>query len=94
MPQVPEDHRFRVVPDWVCEVLSPSTERKDRNVKMPIYANDGVAYAWLVDPQQRHLEASALDSGGWRLIAEASGTDSIAAAPCDALEPELRNLWS
>jgi Uma2 family endonuclease len=30
----PPVHRIEVVPDWVCEVLSPSTESKDRKVKM------------------------------------------------------------
>lgn len=30
MPRLPEDHRFQVVPDWICEILSPSTERYDR----------------------------------------------------------------
>ncbi len=45
LPRVPEDHRFTVVPDWVFEVLSPSSESRDRKVKMPIYARFGVAYA-------------------------------------------------
>jgi Uma2 family endonuclease len=94
MPQIPEGHRFEVIPDWVCEILSPSTESKDREVKMPIYAHYGVAYAWLVDPKRRILEAYALDSGEWRLLAEASGNDAIAVAPFDALKLELSNLWS
>ena len=94
MPQIPEGHRFEVVPDWICEVLSPSSESKDRGIKMPIYARYGVAYAWLVDPTRRTLEAYALDSGEWRLLAEASGNDVIAVAPFDALKLELSNLWS
>lgn len=61
---------------------------------MPIYAHYGVAYAWLVDPKRRTIEAYGLESGAWRLLAEASGNDSIAAAPFDALKLELRNLWS
>jgi Uma2 family endonuclease len=42
MPRVPKDHRFAVVPDWVCEILSLSTEHKDREIKMPL---SGVAHA-------------------------------------------------
>jgi Uma2 family endonuclease len=52
MPQLPRDHRFEVSPDWVCEVLCPATARKDRIVKMPVYARYGVAWLWLVDPLQ------------------------------------------
>ena len=94
MPQIPQGHRFEVVPDWVCEILSPSTASKDREVKMPLYARYGVAYAWLVDPERRTLEAYGLDNGGWRLLAEASDRDAIAVAPFDALTLDLANLWS
>ncbi len=93
MPRIPEGHRFEVVPDWICEILSPSTASKDREVKMPIYAHYGVAYAWLVDPKRRTLEAYALAEGAWRLLAEASGSDTIAVAPFDALQLDLNNLW-
>ena len=42
MPELPEDHRFPIVPDWVCEILSPSTASHDRETKMPLYARYGV----------------------------------------------------
>jgi len=45
MPYSPEDQRFKVVPNWVCEILSPSTKRKDRKIKLPMYAHYGVRYA-------------------------------------------------
>lgn len=61
---------------------------------MPIYAQYGVAYAWLVDPKRQTLEAYALADGYWRLLAEASGNDTIAVAPFDALQLDLSNLWS
>lgn len=93
MPQIPEGHRFEVVPDWVCEILSPATASKDREVKMPIYAHYGVAYAWLVDPKRQTLEAYTLEDDRWRLLAEASGDDAIAVAPFNALQLDLRNLW-
>ena len=94
MPDIPEGHRFEVVPDWICEILSPSTASKDREVKLPIYAHYGVAYAWLVDPKRQTLEAYGRDGGHWRLLAEASGTDTLAVAPFDALRLDLSNLWS
>ena len=63
MPAIPRDHRFEVVPDWVCEILSASTASKDREIKLPLYAAHGVRYAWLVDPFGQMLEALALKDG-------------------------------
>ncbi|MFZ4539961.1 Uma2 family endonuclease [Propionivibrio sp.] len=93
MPQVPDDHRFEVVPDWVCEILSPSTARKDRIVKLPFYASYGVAYAWLVDPEARTLEAYALSQGHWMLIAALQDDAPVRVAPFDAVEFCLGDLW-
>lgn len=63
MPRLPRDHRFEIAPDWVCEILSPSTAKTDRVIKMPVYAHYGVAYLWLVDPLAHTLEAFALRDG-------------------------------
>lgn len=93
MPQVPDDHRFEVVPDWLCEILSPSTARKDRIVKLPFYASHGVTYAWLVDPDARTLEAYELSQGHWMLIASLQDDDPVRVAPFDAIEFSLGDLW-
>jgi len=44
MPKLPTSHRVEVVPDWICEILSPSTAGNDREIKMPPYAHYGVSY--------------------------------------------------
>ena len=49
MPTLPETAYFDVVPDWVCEVLSPSTQSLDRTVKLPLFAEHGVPHVWLVE---------------------------------------------
>jgi Uma2 family endonuclease len=85
LPGLSDDHRIEVVPDWVCEVLSPSTRSKDREVKMPVYARYGVAYAWLVDPVARTLEAFERDGDGWRATATFADAQEIAAPPFDAV---------
>jgi Uma2 family endonuclease len=92
MPQVPDDQRFNVVPDWVCEVLSPSTASRDREVKMPLYARYGVPYAWLVDPIARRLEAFALDDGQWVEVASFGDAEPICAPPFE--EVTLASPWS
>lgn len=82
-----------VAPDWVCEVLSPSTERIDRAKKLAIYAREGVAYAWLVEPLQQTLEVLRLESGRWSLLATRSGRDRVRAEPFEAIELDLATLW-
>lgn len=93
MPSVPEGHRFEVVPDWVCEILSPSTVKKDRVVKLPIYGRYGVAHVWLVDPQAQTLEALELRDGHWLLIAALKDDDRVAVPPFDAVGFSLADLW-
>jgi Uma2 family endonuclease len=88
-----QDQRFEVVPDWICEILSPSTASKDRGIKMPLYARYGVAYAWLVDPGGRTLEAFALEGGAWREIGRFADTERAAVRPFDAVTLELGDLW-
>ena len=93
MPNLPEDHRFEVVPDWVCEILSPSTMQKDRIKKLPLYARYRVAHAWLVDPLARTLEAFSLHEGHWLLVASLKEDDPVNIAPFDAITFSLADLW-
>lgn len=94
MPAIPEDHRFEVVPDWVCEILSPSTAQKDRARKLPLYARHGVAHAWLVDPLARTLEAFVRREEGWLLIATLQDDDPVSVPPFDAITFSLADLWA
>ncbi len=93
MPQMPEDHRFEIVPDWLCEILSPSTAKKDRVIKLPIYARHGVGYVWLVDPMARTLEAFESREGRWLMIAALKDDDRVAVPPFEAVGFGLADLW-
>jgi Uma2 family endonuclease len=94
MPALPEDHRFEVVPDWVCEVLSPGTQQKDRITKMKVYARYGVAYLWLVDPLVRILETYALHDEQWTVTGLYQDQDDVSAAPFEAVTIALTDLWT
>jgi Uma2 family endonuclease len=94
MPELPTDHRFRVVPDWSCEVASPSTGRLDRVVKLPLYAKHGVGHGWVVDPEQRTLEVFRLEQGRWVVIATYSRDQRVQPEPFDAITLDLGDLWS
>lgn len=94
MPVIPDAPAFELAPDWVCEVVSPSTGGLDRAKKMPLYARFGVAHAWLVDPLARTLEVLRLDGAGWRVAATFEGDAIVRAEPFDAIELELGALWA
>lgn len=93
MPFVPEEACFTLAPDWVCEVLSRSTEKLDRAEKMPLYASVGVQFAWIVDPRLRTLEAHQLRDGAWSSIGVFTDRDRARIAPFDAIELDLAVLW-
>lgn len=94
MPEIPQTPFLRLAPDWVCEVVSPSTEAVDRGEKLPIYARERVSHAWLVDPIVRTLEVFRLDGEGWRLVGTWRDDAKVRAEPFDAIELELGALWS
>ncbi|HWL87042.1 MAG TPA: Uma2 family endonuclease [Polyangiaceae bacterium] len=93
MTDLPETAYFPIRPDWVCEVLSPSTAAVDRAEKMPIYADAGVGHAWLVDPILKTLEVFQREGKSWLLLATYKDEAAIRAAPFDAVELDLGALW-
>jgi Uma2 family endonuclease len=93
LPAVPAEPYTTLAPDWICEVLSASTEALDRGKKLRIYAREGVAHAWLLDPLRQTLEVLRLESGSWIEVATHEGRAGVRAAPFDAIELELGALW-
>lgn len=91
---VPNEPYFTLPPDWVCEVLSPSTAKLDRADKLPIYAREQVGFVWLVDPLARTLEILRRDGSSWLLAGVYGDAERIRAAPFDAIELDLSVLWS
>ena len=94
MPRMPDVPFFELAPDWVCEVVSPSTARVDRSRKMRHYAQARVAHAWLVDPVATTLEIYRLDGAGWRLVDTYAGDEDVRPEPFDVLPLNLANLWA
>lgn len=94
MPEVPDVAAFTLAPDWVCEVLSPSTVRVDRLRKMPNYARAGVGHCWLIDVTSQTLEAFALANGLWMLAATGVADDKLRAPPFEEIELDLAELWA
>jgi Uma2 family endonuclease len=93
MPHVPNAPFFTLAPDWVCEVASPSTEQLDRRRKRPIYAREGIAHLWIVNPLARTLEIHRRCPEGWLVVATHGGDERVRAEPFDAIELEMAALW-
>lgn len=93
LPSLPDKAYFELAPDWLCEVLSPSTAQMDRADKLPIYAARDVRHVWLIDPDARMLEVFALHDAHWRLEVVYKDDDTVCAPPFDALRFRLGALW-
>ncbi|MFC5038462.1 Uma2 family endonuclease [Tianweitania sediminis] len=90
---VPERNYFEVAPDFVCEILSGFTERRDRTIKKRIYAEGGVSYLWIIDPRLQVLEALSLRDGAWIDAGAWNSDNMVRAAPFDAVAFSLADLW-
>ena len=93
MPEYPDAAYCSIAPDWVCEVLSPSTRRLDLGDKRGIYARESVGYLWFVDPDARTLEAFELRNKQWVLMATLADDAPVSLPPFDAITFPLDALW-
>jgi Uma2 family endonuclease len=95
MPALPETAWFELAPDWICEILSPSTARTDRAIKMPIYARENVAHLWLVDPDAQTLEVYRLQKDRrWLLLDTLKEDDAVSQPPFESVTFSLDALWA
>jgi Uma2 family endonuclease len=93
MPTVPDVAFFTQAPDWVCEVISPSTGVIDRGRKMRVYAREQVGHLWIADPTLRTLEVYRLEEGRWVVASTHAGTEEVRAEPFDAVALDMRRWW-
>ncbi len=93
MSTEPETAWIGIVPDWVCEILSTSTERYDKREKRQIYAEHGVPHYWMLDPRVLLLETQDLVDGRWQVAGVYQESDTVAAQPFEAAPFPLGRLW-
>ncbi|WNG53109.1 Uma2 family endonuclease [Archangium minus] len=94
MPELPQVVGFTLAPDWVCEVLSPSTAALDREKKMKVYAREGVRHLWMVDPLKQTLEVYGREGERWEPMGTHTGQSRVRAEPFASLQLELGELWA
>jgi Uma2 family endonuclease len=94
--RVPTDFEaafIEIAPDWICEILSPSTTRLDRGRKRRIYGEAGIGHLWLLDPGAGVLEGFALTDGRWLLLETAQRSETVALPPFDAVPFPFDDLF-
>ena len=93
LPKFPRATSLTLAPDWICEVLSPSTARQDRGAKRTIYHRAGVRWLWLVDPARKTLEAQRHSGDLWVAIGKWQGDVRVRVEPFGGIELDLARWW-
>ena len=94
LPQLPPTNAIDLAPDWVCEILSPSTMRYDRGLKAARYLLHGVAWIWFIDPDAKLVEVMEARDGRWTLVGVWPGDARDARIPpFDAVPIDLTGWW-
>lgn len=93
IPAITNETFFSISPDWVCEVLSPSTAGFDRVKKMPIYLEQNVKHIWLIDPILKTLEVFENNKTSWILVKTFMNDDKVRCVPFLEIEIDLSVLW-
>ena len=88
------DHKVDLVPDLVVEVLSRSTEARDRGRKMAVFARHELPEYWLVDAQARELEVYARSAGSLSLIRVFESGHRVTSATLPGLSFDLDRLFT
>lgn len=92
VPELPDENPLTILPDWCCEILSPSTARIDVTLKLPLYARAGVPWIWIVDPMRRLVEVFETVSGRPALTATAKDDECVVLPPFDG-EIAVESWW-
>lgn len=90
----PSDQRpISVAPDWVCEVLSPSTVAHDKITKRNLYARCGISHYWIVDVDARTLEAFELVEQRWVLLGTYGEGAQVRIPPFEPIELDVGRIF-
>ena len=84
---------IRGAPDLLVEILSPSTERRDRIIKRDLYARHGVREYWLVDPYAKTVTVLLLSAGGYDTHAVYGEGDTLTSPTLPGFALDLGGLF-
>jgi Uma2 family endonuclease len=83
-------------PDLAIEIVSPSSKKTDRAVKSAAYADSGISWYWIVDPDERTVEEFRLETGQYHLVRKWEETQVFEPKLFPGLTVDLERLfdWS
>ena len=87
------DANIQGAPDLVVEILSPSTESRDRGYKRELYARHGVSEFWLVDPDARSIEVLLLNAGEYESGGNYGSEDTLTSPTLQGFELSLAEIF-
>ena len=93
VPEAPSGRPVRIVPDWVCEVLSPSNWRNDTVVKFDACFRHKVGHYWIVDVEHRMLTVYRWHPDGWIRLMTVEPGQRARLEPFEAVEFEVAVLF-
>jgi Uma2 family endonuclease len=90
---LPQERPVRVAPDWTCEVVSPSNRWRDGGRKADLYLRAGIPHYWIVDPDERTLEAFEAHDRAWVRLGAWTDGDHPRIAPFTAIALDVGGLF-
>jgi Uma2 family endonuclease len=92
VPEAPRGRPIRDIPDWICEIVSPSNALRDRVEKLRLYHRAGVGHYWLLEPEEATLTVLKHEPDGYKIVHVASGAERIRATPFEQVEFSVEEL--
>lgn len=89
LPEMPAQVPITVLPDWICEILSPTNASNDTVRKMRLYHLVRVPHYWLIDPIAETLTVYRWTSDGYLQVLSAERGERIRAEPFTAVELQI-----
>ncbi|MFO0590273.1 MAG: Uma2 family endonuclease [Polyangiaceae bacterium] len=89
MPEMPADVPITILPDWICEILSPSNAGTDTVLKMNLYHQCQVGHYWILDPQRETLTVYRWTREGYLYVLGACRGDRVRAEPFEAIDLQV-----
>jgi len=91
--EMPSEWPVKLRPDWVCEIVSPSHEKRDMVDKPKVLHAAEVPHLWLLNPEEKMLLVQRWSPAGYITVLAASSGQTVRAEPFDLIELRVGVLF-